>query len=114
MDINDQILGGTNISHILNLKISNEQTNEVGKQIRKLFLHNILNRSIPLMIPFGATNIIVDVIWTMVNARASSTYYCTYSPFTDEVVQEHAKLVITAIGNQIRAQRPDFGNTWKV
>jgi hypothetical protein len=64
------------------------------------------------MIPFGGTNINVDVIWRMVNAGASSAYYNTNSQFTDVVVQEHARQTITAIGNQIRARKPQIGNNW--
>lgn len=99
------------ISHILTLKISNEQTNENRTTIKKIFKNNILNKHHPIKIMFEGNYIDVDVIWTTVN-EASSVYY-TNSQFIDVIVQEHARLVITGIGNQIKATKPQFGN-WEV
>ncbi|KAJ3391833.1 hypothetical protein HDU92_008801 [Lobulomyces angularis] len=91
-DIKQHIAKGGNVTHILNVKVSNQPENKGGSRIRQLIFNRINN--IPITINVDGTD--VTVTWRS-NAVSSSAYYHSNNIFIDTIVKKHTKLLLRTV-----------------
>lgn len=117
-EIFEQVAAGTQISHILHYKISEEPLNiQHASHIKKLLKGNIWNVQIIEHVPLIAgASYPVPITWTMPNAGATCVYYYTSAGalFSDHAIKVHTEQMLTRLTAFIRAQHPEFGNSWKL
>jgi hypothetical protein len=103
-EIKQEIRAGRNVSHILNVKISNEVDNALGTRIRVAIFNRIANQAIAKDVEGEQ----VIIKWKT-SARTTSAYYYCDSPFTNRTVIKHAKTLLRDILNETD---DDFGNNF--
>jgi hypothetical protein len=89
-DIKMVIRNGGNVTHILNVKVSNEQENGKGNSIRQEIFRRIQGKPIVKMVNGRE----VDITWMSSASKSSSYYYANVTDFTDTVVKQHTKLLL--------------------
>ena len=118
VEISAQIAAGTLISHILNYKLSQEPNDrQHAFRIRRILKQSIWNSQIIENIPILPNNALltpVPVTWSMPTAGSTCAYYYTGAGYiySDIAIREHTNQMLQRLTNQIRAQHPEFGNTW--
>jgi hypothetical protein len=114
VEISAQIAAGTLISHILNYKLSQEPNDrQHAFRIRRMLKQSIWNSQIIENIPILPNNALltpVPITWTM--STAGSTCTDAGYIYSDMAIREHTSRMLQRLTNQIRAQNPEFGNTW--
>lgn len=90
-DIKTQIRNGGNVSHILNVKVSNQRNAEEGNLIRQRIFQAIGNKNITLEV----NGMQISICWKT-SARTTSAYYhCDVAGMLgDMAVKEHTKLLL--------------------
>ena len=82
-----------NITHILNIKLSNQPSKEIGDKIRKRIFQIISNNPREEYIK----GINVSITW-MTSAKNTCAYYYSSNPiFSDITIQKHTKLLFNKI-----------------
>lgn len=116
IEIRDQLRNGVNISHILNVKVSNEPDNKAdASTIRKEIKRRIWNVPHLFPVPHNGEILNVSIRWIMPDAGAISAYYYGVSlPYIDEVIGAHSRIMLSSICNAIRHLHPEFGNVWGI
>ncbi|TPX45976.1 hypothetical protein SeLEV6574_g03515 [Synchytrium endobioticum] len=98
--INRAIQEGRNITHILNLKVSNQPNEAVGNRLRQAIFQHINNNPITKMV--NGTTVIIT--WKSENVATSAYYYANIQLFTDVAVQEHTKQLFADLLEQLDEQ----------
>lgn len=116
VDIMNQITNGVLISHILNMRVSNEpQDPNEALQIRRMLKKAIWNVPNMHMIMHNGQPFPVGITWTMVNVGQTCAYYYAVNlPYSDSVVENHSRVMMNTIVNQIRQNHPEYGNDWGI
>jgi hypothetical protein len=118
IEIRDRLNGGVLITHILNIKLSNEPRNNTHSgQIRRMLKQGLWNICVTQNVEFPPRSNIfmpMNVCWEMPNVGSHCAYYFCVSPYNDISVAQHAKLTISSICDTIRRNHPEFGNDWGV
>jgi hypothetical protein len=88
-DINAHILGGGNVSHILNVKINEPTTNDIANQIRQQVFHKINN----VPITFNINQLDVVITW---RSNDNSHYYHAdvMGIYGDVAVKLHTEMLL--------------------
>ena len=90
-DIKQVIRNGGNVTHILNVKVSNQPESNIGNRIRRRIFNLINGHPITKQLD----GIPVTITWRS-NANSSSAYYhADVSFFTDLVVKRHTKALLS-------------------
>ena len=116
VEISERIAAGTQISHILNYKLSHEPTNKAyASEIRKMLKSAVWeqqNFEQVETIPGVAVNI--PVMWRMPTAGTTCAYYYTNAGFTysDSAIKKHTRMMLQRLTSQIRAHHPEYGTDW--
>ncbi|TPX55061.1 hypothetical protein PhCBS80983_g05631 [Powellomyces hirtus] len=104
-DIKTTIRNGGNVTHILNVKISNEGPNKIGTRVRQRVFQLIKDKQLIQQV----NDIPIAVTWKS-SAKLSSAYYHSNNPmFTDMVIKRHTKLLLEYI---IREIDGEFNNVF--
>jgi hypothetical protein len=113
IQIRDSLNQGVLITHILNIKVSNEPADRNHARLLKSLL-KIFIWQVPLgqNIVFNHQQIAAVVTWVMPGVRHSSAYYYTATYLNDLALAQHTRSALSAISNAIRQQHPEFGNQW--
>jgi hypothetical protein len=96
--IKDAINRGQQITHILNVKITNEPNNHVGTKIRE-FLYQMINGSAKTLTINDFPSI--TLTWLMPTSK-SSCYYYTNSIYNDYMTAEHTKNMLRSMINALK------------
>ena len=106
-DIKQHIQSGGNVTHILNVKISRQGTNDVGNQIRQHLFQRINNCPIQCMV----NGMNVTITWRS-NATSSSAYYHAdvMGMLGDTAVQRHTEILLTRL---LAALNERFDNVFR-
>eukprot|EP00298_Acanthocystis_sp_HF-20_P001492 c11907_g1_i1.p1 GENE.c11907_g1_i1~~c11907_g1_i1.p1 ORF type:complete len:173 (+),score=27.80 c11907_g1_i1:100-618(+) len=125
--IKQQLNNGVLISHILNIKVSNEPTNAIGTQIRSYLFQEIQNKPLTrtINLPGGVGTATPIITWQMPGNLQSSDYYFTViqgGGLSDFQVAEHTKKVLrsliyrikeTAVGDKIK-EMEGYTDAWGI
>jgi hypothetical protein len=103
-DIKKVVRGGGNVSHILNVKVSNERTPEEGNRIRAALFHALNNVTHTLDVG-GA---IISITWN-ISATTSAHFLAHARFYNDEAVWAHTNILLVSLLNGLDNQ---FGNTF--
>jgi hypothetical protein len=116
IEIRDQLNAGVNISHILNVKISNEPTNSAfALEIRRELKRQLWNVQRNEIVVHNNIHMPVMIRWEMNNPGNTCAYYYAIDlPYVDSVVASHTRLILWTICNSIRIAHPEFGNDWGI
>eukprot|EP00835_Amoeboradix_gromovi_P000812 NODE_30_length_32972_cov_0.541052.p15 type:complete len:169 gc:universal NODE_30_length_32972_cov_0.541052:32221-32727(+) len=96
-DIKTTIRNGGTVTHILNVKVYNEQNPKIGNEIRKT-IFKVINH---IPITKRVYGIDVTVTWRS-NATTSSAYYHSDNAFIDRYVKKHTEILLKSLlGNAI-------------
>lgn len=116
VEIMNQITNGLLISHILNVKVSNEpQDPNQARQIRREIKQAIWNVQNMHYVMHNGQPFPVGITWTMVDAGQTCAYYYAVNlPYADSVVENHTRVMLNAIVNQIRQDHPAYGINWGI
>lgn len=115
IEIRDQLLLGVNISHVLNVKVSNKPAlREYADAIRRELKTRIWNVQYTLdVIHNGHVLPNVSITWTMNDVGVMSAYYfAVHLPYIDEVIGNHTRLMLSHVCTSIRVLHPEYGNNW--
>ena len=99
-DIKTEIENGGNVTHILNVKISNQTNSEIGNQIRQRIFRIIKGNTITKNI----NGIPVAVTWKTSATTTSAYYYSNNVYFTDTAINEHTEKLLSDVTAQIDAE----------
>ena len=100
-DIRQHVKNGGNVTHILNVKISNQQSAEEGARIHQMIFRAINNISIAKMV--GPMN--VSITWRTSALQTSTYYHCDVGGLLGDVaVKEHTKLLLRDLLTSLDAQ----------
>lgn len=88
--ISQVVRAGGNVTHILNIKISNQPTAIIGTKIRQRIFNLINNVPITKKI-YGMP---VTITWRSNATTSSSYYHADVLMFTDLVVKSHTKMLL--------------------
>lgn len=112
--IRDLLGEGVQISHILNVNISNEPIEPaMATAVRTALTRQILNVQHTFSVPFGADNFPATLTWRMDGAgKSTAYYYLVLTPFNDVLIARHVKLMLTAVANAVRMQNAAAGHDW--
>ena len=105
-DIKREIENGGTVTHILNIKISNQPNSEIRNQIRQRIFRIIKGKTITKHINGRP----VDVTW-QTSATSSSAYYFSNNAFIDTLVQEHTQRLLRDVTDQIDAEFDNIFST---
>ena len=116
--IKDVMNRGEIISHILNWKVSNQPSNAVGTEIRKI-AHRMIH-NIPNMYSVGG-HVDIMIRWVMPDVTNSSYYY-TDSIYSDRITKEHVKIMMQTLVRHVKENlqcaplrgREDYHPNWGV
>lgn len=117
VQIMNQITNGLLVSHVLNVKVSNEpQDSNHARQIRREIKQQIWNVQNLHFVMHNGQPFPVGITWTMVDAGQTcpAYYYDVNLPYADSVVENHTRVMLNAIVNQIRQNHPQYGNHWGI
>eukprot|EP01031_Cornospumella_fuschlensis_P033704 gene33704-40776_t len=116
LQITNQITNGLLVSHILNVKVSNEpQDPNHARQIRREIKQQIWNVQNLHFVMHNGQPFPVGITWTMVDAgQTCACYYAVNLPYADSVVENHTRVMLNAIVNNIRQNHPQYGNHWGI
>lgn len=89
--VQDMIRGGTRITHLLNIKISKEPTN-IGSQLRQDIYNWLNNKEHSVRIQ----DYDITILWKS-TASSSSEYYADIPLFTNQVIKEHTRAIMTRL-----------------
>lgn len=79
IEIRDQLRAGQNISHILNVKVTNEPDNrEHANAIRREIKNRIWNVQHQQIVQHNGGNLPVTIMWTMLGTGAPTTMRLLY------------------------------------
>ena len=92
-EIKNEIRNGRNVTHILNVKVSNQQDNDNGNRIRKEIFRRIRGIAITKTI----STVPVSITWCSGAHSTSAYYYANIPLFTDVVVKKHTELLLRDI-----------------
>lgn len=106
VDIRNFIQAGNNITHILNVKVSNQVSKETGDRIRQQLYSTIANRNIQLLI----NGVQVAITWITTALQTSAYYYADIPMFTDVVVESHTQMLLTQTLGAMGAAHPAWFN----
>lgn len=95
-DIKREIRNGRTVTHILNIKISNQPNAETGNRIRQRIFQIIKGKPITKDIH----GLSVAVTW-QTSATSRSAYYFSNNAFIDTFVKRHTKKLLTDVISQI-------------
>ncbi|RYG67349.1 hypothetical protein EON64_07650 [archaeon] len=113
VEIAEQIANGVLISHILNIKVSNEPPKTQAQAIRRRLKELIYNQQHLLQVMHNGQPFPVGITWTMNNVgRTCAYYYAVNLPYVDVIVENHTRLLLNGIMHQIRQDHPAAGNDW--
>jgi hypothetical protein len=116
LHIHDVIQRGEFITHILNIKVSNQpQEGTHATQLSHAIKNGLWNVHITQNIEFPPRSgefIPVTIRWIMPGAGTSCAYYYCVTQYNDFTVEEHVRLTISAICNRIRQDHREFGDEW--
>ena len=116
-EIRDRLNHKELISHMLNVKVSKEPTDqqnalalrtELQLRIRGVVsVENVLHNGV--LFPTSIT-------WEMPPAAANSAYYyyAVNLPYVDSVIALHTRTFLAHICDNIRANFPQFGTNWRI
>ena len=116
-EIRDRLNHKELISHMLNVKVSKEPSDEknslaLRKELQKriwgvLLVENVLHNGV--LFPASIT-------WELPTAAANSAYYyyAVNLPYVDSVIALHTKIFLAHVCESIRATFPQFGNNWRI
>lgn len=114
--IRNRIDRGLLITHILNVKISNQPTKKGdANRIRQLLKQRLWDNDITQNIEFPPASgefIPITIKWVMPNAGSECAYYYCVTHCNDLIVEEHVRLTIHAICNAIYQENRQFGTDW--
>lgn len=113
--IRDALNQGVLITHILNIKVSNEPVDRNHARSLRNFLKVGIHR-VPLgqNIVFNQQQVPAIVKWDMPGVRESSPYFYTATYLNDLALAQHTRLALANICNTIRQHHPEFGNDWGI
>jgi hypothetical protein len=113
--IRDSLNQGVLITHILNIKISNEPVDRNHARILRNLIKIGIHR-VPLgqNILFNQQLVAAVVIWDMPGVTLSSAYYYTATYLNDLALALHTRLALATICAAIRQHHPEFGNNWGI
>jgi hypothetical protein len=101
--IKNELREGRNVSHILNVKLSNQQGIERGNAIRQAIYKKINSITITKVV----NNRNVDITWKSSATQTSAYYYTDVEGFYGDVaVKTHTAILLSDLLNQLR---PVFG-----
>ena len=102
-DIKTHIRNGGNVTHILNVKVSNQPSAEIGNQIREAVFRaigNVLTNKV-------VNGHIIPITWRTAAKTTSAYYHCDAGMFNDIAVKEHTKVLLRDV---LIAMDDEFGN----
>lgn len=106
--MNNIVNNGGNISHILNVKVSNEASPESGHQIRLAIFARIANVPLQRVV----NDVQMTVTWRTLLTQTSAYYYTDVNMFTDLAVRAHTTGVLTDLIIDLQRRNPTwFGPT---
>lgn len=102
-DINAHIYGGGNVSHILNVIISQSTTDDIANQIRQQVFHKINN--VPTR--FIIHNMDVAITWRS-NAISNSYHADVMGIYGDTAVALHTEMLLKLFADDLSGSTLDF------
>lgn len=115
VEIRDLALQGTNISHLLNVMISNQT--DYADAFQSELKKRIFNIPHVLNVPHnGGMLQSVSITWLMNDTQATNDayFYGVNLPYIDEVIGTHTRLMLTMVTRAIRKVHPEYGIDWSV
>ena len=115
VQIRNLLQNGVRISHILNVKLSNEPLDNAHKSALRRALKQRLWNNPHIFTVNNEGNELpgVSITWQMENARATTAYYYAISvPYIDSIVAEHTRIMLSSICRDIREAHPEYGQEW--
>lgn len=113
--IRDGLNEGLLITHILNIRVSNEPSNiNHARSLRNLLKIAIYQVPWRQTIAFNQQAIPAMVTWVMPGVRHSSAYYYTATYLNDLALAQHTRLALSGVCSSIRQQHPEFGDDWDI
>ncbi len=88
------------MTHILNVKVSNQPTVEIGDRIREAIYKAIANHVIKLNVNGHS----IPITWRTTARTTSAYYHCDAGMFNDIAVKEHTKVLLRRVVNDLDAQ----------
>lgn len=104
-DIKTHIRNGGNVTHILNVKISNQPSAEISNRIREAVFRAIGN----VLINKVVNGHIIPIMWRTAARTTSAYYHCDAGMFNDIAVKEHTKVLLRDV---LMALDDQFANTF--
>jgi hypothetical protein len=116
VEIRNHIRAGTNISHILNVKVSNQPENRIyAGRIRREIRDRLYNIQHLINVNHNNAPLPVAITWTMTDVGVSSAYYYAVNlPYIDAIIGRHTLSMLTSICDAIRNLHPEFGGQWGI
>ena len=117
IELRNKLNAGVLITHILNVKISNQpqDVTYASKLRRKLFL-KLSNKVFTRRIAHNGREREVEILWEVPgqNLQSSAYYYTSAFFWSDIAVALHTKVLLSEICNEIRTSNPHWGNDWSI
>eukprot|EP01040_Poterioochromonas_malhamensis_P014050 gene14050-15522_t len=102
-DIKQVIGQGGNVTHILNVKVSNPPSPDEGNRIRAAIYRSIANTPIHKVVNAQA----ITLRWRTSATTTSAYYHCDAGFFNDKAVKEHTKKLLRDL---LISLDPQFNN----
>ncbi|KAJ3262287.1 hypothetical protein HK103_002701 [Boothiomyces macroporosus] len=100
-DIKNVLRQGGNVTHILNLKVSNQPDTATGDEIRKAIYRQIANRQLTHQV----LGVAVTITWRTSAKQTSAYYHCDVAGlFGDRAVKLHTQVLLQHVLNAIDNQ----------
>lgn len=115
IEIRDRLNNGEVITHVLNIKVSDEPSNRThAASLRNLLKREIWEIPLNQIVDFFGQQIPAVVTWTMPGVTNCSAYYFTATYLNDLALARHTREALATICTRIRQQHPEFGNDWGI
>ena len=103
-DIKKVLRNGSNVTHILNVKLSCQCNNETGTSILQAIFRKIANKCIRQQVQ----GVFVDITWRTSAASSSAYYHADVCIYNDLAVKLHTKQLLHSLLTEIDAQFGHF------
>ena len=90
-DIKNVLRQGGNVTHILNVRVSNQPDSITGDEIRKAIYREIANRPITHEVHQGVP---VTITWRTSAKQTATSYHCDVDIFGDRAVKLHTQALL--------------------
>lgn len=114
--VRDKLVEGVHISHVLQVQFFNPPK-EPGAfdAIRKYIKDRVWNRVHKSSLTAGDITYSIEIRWEMPGADDTCDYfYAIDLPYTDVVVDNHAREMLQRIHASLRAAHPELGTGWSL